>query len=467
MSCLEFREKFSTIGLKRSKPVLIQFQVENFRSFRERATFSMLASKLSSRDPSLDSNTIFEPRPDLRLLTSAAVYGANASGKSNLIKAIAFMRWFVLNSNRSLQSGEMIPIDPFRLSDPPTHTPSFFEITFVVGDVEYRFGFEADDQHVAVEWLYARRANRERTLFEREGRDIHLGPDFRKEGHGVGEKTRDNALFLSTVAQFNGPTATAVVRWFQSLRIMSGLDDLGARIQTVAALHDPVERAAAVTLLRGFDLGIESIEIESGGLAERFPSSLPAELRVALEKYARAVDDDRVKTVRHALFADGRPGRAVTFDLEDESEGTQKIFALTSPLRDALRHGWPLIIDEFDARLHPVLSHAIIRLFNSRDSNPRHAQLIVATHDTSILNKSTFRRDQIWFTEKDSRAGTDLYSLAEYKVRNDASFDKDYMMGRYGSIPFVRNVNNIIEDISTPASGIEPERTHHGKKKRA
>lgn len=446
--------------------MLIQFQVENFRSFRERATFSMVASKLSSRHGLLDKDTIFEPRPDLRLLTSAAIYGANASGKSNLIKALAFMRWFVLNSNRALQAGEAIPLDPFRLSERPARVLSFFEITFVLGGVEYRFGFDADAERVAVEWLYARRGNRERTLFEREGREISLGPDFRKEGQGVSDKTRDNALFLTTVAQFNGPTAGAVVQWFQSLRIMSGLDDLGAKAHSAKALHDSAERAAAVSLLRNFDIGIESLEVESRPPAEPLPASMPQELRTALEKYA-SFDDDRVKTVRRAYLPDGRPGRAVTFDMEDESEGTQKIFALTSPLREALRHGRPLVIDEFDARLHPVLSRAIIRLFNSRESNPHHAQLIVATHDTSILNKDTFRRDQVWFTEKDPLAGTDLYSLIEYKIRNDASFDKDYMMGRYGAIPFVRNVNNVIEDISTPTNehGLEEARPH-GKKKR-
>jgi hypothetical protein len=431
--------------------VLLQFQIENFRSFRERATFSMVASKLSSRHGVLDEDTTFEPRPDLRLLTSAAIYGANASGKSNLVKALAFMRWFVLNSNRALQSGEAIPFDPFRLSEEPSRTTSGFEITFLLDGVEYRYGFDAGADAVATEWLYARRASRERTLFEREGSEIRLGPDFKKEGHGVADKTRDNALFLTTVAQFNGPTAAAVLQWFRSLRIMSGLEDLGAKLQTIAAIHDPAERAATVALLRGFDLGVESLELET---------------RPHAEKYARPGDDAGVKTIRRAFHADGRPGRAIPFDLEDESEGTQKVFALTAPLRDALRDGRPVIIDEFDARLHPVLSRAIVRLFNSRATNPHHAQLVIVTHDTSILNKDTFRRDQIWFAEKDPRAGTDLYSLAEYAVRNDASFDKDYMMGRYGAIPFVRYANTAIETTSEPTNGSDPERPPHGKRKR-
>lgn len=442
--------------------MLIQFQVENFRSFREQATFSLLAHRLSSRNPELDADAVFEPKPGLRLVTSAAIYGANASGKSNLVLALAFMAWFVANSARELNRKDRIPIDLFKLRERPARRTARFEVVFLSGQTEYRYGFEADEARVTREWLFAREKARERTLFTREGTKFELGPSFRREGQGLPEKTRDNALFLTVVAQFNGAIAGEVSSWFRAIHLVSGVHDMGARLHTIEGIRDAKERALTLELLRRFDLGIEGLELEHRAASEALSSTLPEEMRTMLLNMSSG--QDVVKTVHRAFKADGRPGKDVRFDLDDESQGTQKLFALAGPLLEALRGPRLLVIDEFDARLHPILSRMIIRLFNSRTSNPHRAQLVIATHDTSVLSKDMFRRDQIWFTEKDKQANSHLFSLAEFKVRNDASFAKDYIQGLYGAIPFIRR-DGMFDDLISPEPMRDKDPVRRGKTK--
>lgn len=441
--------------------MLIQFQIENFRSFREEATFNMLASKLTSRSAELDEGTVREPKPGLRLVTSAAIYGANASGKSNLVLALAFMSWFVANSARELHRSDRIPVDLFKLRERPTRKTAKFEVVFLCGQTEYRYGFAADERRVAQEWLFAREKTRERTLFTRDGATFELGPSFRREGQGLPEKTRDNALFLTVVAQFNGTVAGEISTWFRSINLVSGVHDLSARLHTIERIRDARERGLALELLRRFDLGIEGLELEHRPPADA-PTTLPEEMRTML--LSHSAGQDVVKTVHRAFKADGRPGKEVRFDLDDESQGTQKLFALAGPLLEALRGPRLLVIDEFDARLHPILSRMIIQLFNSRASNPHHAQLVIATHDTSVLHKDMFRRDQIWFTEKDKGANSHLYSLAEFKVRNDASFAKDYIQGLYGAVPFIRR-DGLFEDLLVTEPNLDKDRRPHAKTK--
>lgn len=409
--------------------MLIEFTLENFRSFRDRASLSLVASSLTSRSPDLAAAS-FTAKPGLELLTGAAIYGPNASGKSNLVNALGFMRWFVLNSVRALEADAAIPVDLFRLAATPRATPATLEVVFLIAATEYRYGFTVDATHVVAEWLHARTSQREKTLFTRDRGVFKLGAEFKREGHALPAKTRDNALFLTVAAQFDGPIATLVSAWFKAIHLMSGLDDAGPRTRTITSLRDPGRRQRTLALLQQFDLDIDDLEIEP---------------------HPHADSHEAIKTVRRTRHIDGSPGTPVRFDLADESQGTQKIFALAGPFLDVLTTGGLVVIDEFDARLHPLLARAILRQFTSATANPHHAQLVVTTHDTTILNKETLRRDQIWFTEKDRSANTRLFSLAELKVRNDASFDKDYITGRYGAIPFLRNIDAPMTDLRAPS----------------
>ena len=423
--------------------MLIEFSVGNYRSFKETVTLSMVASKVTAKDEKLDENNVFSIDDDLRLLKSAAIYGANASGKSNLASAIGFMKWFVLNSSKETQVAEAIDIEQFRLSTETITEPSFFEIVFLLNGTRFRYGFEVNTQQVVSEWLFYVPKLRESQLFVRNLDSFVLSKKF-KEGQGITEKTRNNALFLSVVAQFNGEIATKILLWFsQTLNVISGLHDRLYRSYTVEDFENKQYRDDILQFIKKLDLGIDNIQLEKRSVTvESLPKEIPEELKSLL---MRSGNQTAVKTFHRKYDADGQPISFEVFDLDDqESEGTKKLFAFAGPLLDTLRSGTVLLIDELDARLHPLITCAIINLFNSNETNRHNAQLIFMTHDTNLLSNKIFRRDQIWFTEKNKQGATDLYSLIEYKVRNDASFESDYIRGRYGAIPFIGDLRHLI-----------------------
>jgi hypothetical protein len=424
--------------------MLIEFSVGNYRSFKETVTLSMVASKVTAKDEKLDENNVFSIDDDLRLLKSAAIYGANASGKSNLASAIGFMKWFVLNSSKETQVAEAIDIEQFRLSTETITEPSFFEIVFLLNGTRFRYGFEVNTQQVISEWLFHVPKLRESQLFVRNLDSFVLSKKF-KEGQGITEKTRNNALFLSVVAQFNGEIATKILLWFsQTLNVISGLHDRLYRSYTVEDFENKQYRDDILQFIKKLDLGIDNIQLEKRSVTvESLPKDIPEELKSLL---MRSGNQTAVKTFHRKYDADGQQISFEVFDLdEQESEGTKKLFAFAGPLLDTLRSGTVLLIDELDARLHPLITCAIINLFNSNETNRRNAQLIFMTHDTNLLSSKIFRRDQIWFAEKNKQGATDLYSLVEYKVRdNDASFESDYIRGRYGAIPFIGDLRRLI-----------------------
>lgn len=421
--------------------MLIEFSVGNFRSFQKRVTLSMVASNIRSRDRDLDEHNVFAIGDKVRLLKTAAIYGANASGKSNLVRALRFMRRFVLNSSKDAQAQDRIRVEPFKLSTKTENAPSSFEIVFLLGGTRYRYGFEADSKTIKSEWLFYVPSTKEAKLFTRDKSDFSVASGF-KEGSDLPEKTRSNALFLSVVAQFNGAISQRILEWFEKLQVMSGLEDSAYRDFTIDEYENNILTEQITSFVRRMDVGIDAISIEKQNLLtmgfrpEIFDSLFTPEGK---EQALKTLTDLRaVKTLHKKFGKDQIQVGAEQFDLDaNESEGTQKIFALSGPLLDALKTGNVLVIDELDARLHPLITLEVIRLFNSEKTNPNNGQLIFTTHDTLLLNNKNFRRDQIWFAEKDRYGATDLYSLVEIKVRNDASFEKDYISGKYGAIPFI------------------------------
>jgi AAA15 family ATPase/GTPase len=437
--------------------MLIEFTVGNFRSFKEPVTLSMVAAKLKARDPKVNENNTIKVDDGLTLLTSAAVYGANACGKSNLITAVRFMRNFVLGSSRDTQAAEAIDVDNFKLSTETEEKPSYFEVVFLAQGVQYRYGFEANRERILSEWLFYVPKNRESRLFMRHEKEIECARSF-KEGKGLEEKTRANALFLSVVAQFNGSTAMAVLLWFKELGIISGLNDAGYRSYTVQQFENPEFREEILRIVKSMDLGILDVRVDKPKdvktpnatmvtISVEAPKEISESVQRRLEKVfgPASIQPMAIQTVHTKYDQNGKPVSREFFDLGvNESEGTQKVFFLTGPLIDTLSNGRVLLIDEMEARMHPLITREIIGLFNSLETNPKRAQLIFTTHDTNLLSKDTFRRDQIWFIEKDSLGASHLYSLAELKVRNDASFETDYVQGRYGAIPFLGDLRRVV-----------------------
>lgn len=408
--------------------MLIEFEVGNYLSFKDPVRLSMVAANPIKEF--IEENTFQAGR--YRLLKSAAIYGANASGKSNLLAAMAFMRRLARGSSKETQVQEPIDVVPFKFDAATENAPSHFQISFLLKERRYRYGFEVDRKAVRKEWLFCAEKQKEEPLFLREDDGIEVGADF-AEGNGLEEKTRSNALFLSVVAQFNGETAGGILKWFGDFKQLQGLQDLRYSGYTSRLLQSENMRRVLLDFIRGADVGIEDLTVSVEPLDEEALKGLPERIQERMRKQPPI----KVSAV-HPKFRDGVKEGSVTTDFfSEESEGTKKLFCIAGPLWDCLTNGYAVAIDEIDARLHPRLTKGIVRLFNSSASDARNAQLIFATHDTNLLNEDILRRDQIWFTEKTPQGATDLYSLAEMKVRNDAAYEKNYIAGRYGAIPFL------------------------------
>lgn len=424
--------------------MLIEFSVGNYLSFKEKVTFSMVATDLGT-NTRLDENNVFQVDDELSLLKSAAIYGANASGKSNLIKAVGFMRWFVLNSSSHTQITDLIDVDEFKLSTETVNKPSFFEIVFLLDKKIYRYGFELDKKQVISEWFFYTPGKKEYKYFDRKKQEFNILKRF-FEGELLESKTRPNALFLSVVAQFNGKISEQILFWFQSLGILLGIREYLNNSYTLQLLDNKQYRKDILKLIRKLDLSINDIKTQETRVPlEYIPKEILEELSKKVGAKAPELMSVDIKTIHNQYDSEGKIFSTEEFDMdENESEGTKKLFALAGPILNTLREGRVLLIDELDARLHPLITKTLIELFNSKDTNAKNAQLIFMTHDTNLLNKKLFRRDQIWFAEKNKYEATDLYSLVEYDISDDTSFENDYIKGKYGAIPYIGNLKDLI-----------------------
>jgi len=403
--------------------MLISFTVGNYRSIKDPVTLSMVCSRIKE----LPQNTIETKRKGLRLLKTAVIYGANASGKSNVLKAMEFMKNFIYSSSMDRQKDDEIPVDSFLFNTETVGKLSYFEIVFLIDETIYRYGFEADRKRIHSEWLFSNPKGKERTLFSRDENGIKVGNNF-KEGKRLESRTRDNALFLSVCVQFNGKVSSNIFVWVLRNDIFMGMDDIARLPLALKQFENKLFYKDLMKLLGLADLQIEDINIEPN---------------------AKVTEIIRTTTTSHFQYdKDNNNIGKLDLKLLNESDGTRKYIALSPSLLFASRENAciALIIDELDARLHPLISASIIRLYN--ENTKSNSQLIFSTHDTNLLDNELFRRDQIWFTEKDKYGATDLYSLVEFKgkVRNDASYEKDYIVGRYGAVPYIGDFSSLFDE---------------------
>jgi len=415
--------------------MLIEFSVGNYRSFKDVVTLSMVAADEAADNDELDKNNVFKVNQNFSLLKSAAIYGANASGKSNLILALYFMQSFVINSSK-LQITDKIDLEKFRLSSETEDKPSFFKIVFYLDNKTYEYSFEVTQERVISEGLSCTPKTRKTNIFSREKDKIKYSKSLMK-GKDVKDLTKKNTLFLSIAAQFNDPLAGKILLWFSRLKIISGSQLENLRQLSIDYLsREQNLKNEIVFLIKKLDLSIKDMSIEVGRKPlDNFHKDIPDTVYNSIETYHEKYD------------LEGKVIGLESFQLnKHESRGTQKLFALLAPILSVLKASEVLIIDELDSLLHPLMAIAIIGLFNSQQTNPKNAQLIFATHDVNLLSNQLFRRDQIWFTEKNRQEATDLYSLVEFDIDNNASFEQDYIQGRYGAIPFIGNLSKVIGD---------------------
>jgi uncharacterized protein len=420
--------------------MLLRFSVENYLSFKDRVSLDFTAGTIKEKMENVFSPFLFEGP---NLLKSIGLYGKNSSGKSNLIKGLSFMRNFVVNSSKESQGAQNIKVQPYKLSSETDNKPSAFEVIFFIGDIKYRYGFAATEKLVQSEWLFHTVKIKESYIFIRAEKEIEYDKKFRHELKGkfelLQELTRPNSLFLSVLAQFNIQLGASIHKWFDDI-IVAHDDDHYALIDFSAKLmSDMYYNQKLNEIMQNSDFGIDSLEQRIKEISTKKKYS-----KEFLTSFFSDDKDYSVRTTHTKYNKDQKPIQKIFFEMiENESVGTQKYFGLFGPILLALTQRRILWIDEIDSRLHPILLENIITFFNSKKYNPNGAQIVFTSHNTLPLKK-LLRRDQMIFVEKDTLGVSSFQSLYTKapKVRNDASFDKDYLMGKYGGIPCINTQLN-------------------------
>ena len=429
--------------------MIIEFSFGNFKSFKSIQTLNMTAANISSKFKEVDKNNLLGVSDKLSLLKSKVIYGANASGKSNLIEALVA---FIAIVNSSVKDEKILEqrIEPFRLSTETEKKPTFFQMLLILEGVFYRYGFEATNKTITSEWLFGTPGKKEVFFFTREQDKIVVNENKFKEGvkfsslytQNNNDVARSNSLFLTTVKALNGEISRKIIDYISEIMVIPGLTDNFMRSIAVDSLKDKKVKSKIVELLKIADLGIDNIS-KVQLTKDNLPKGAPSELFQVVEKGGKFA----IVVTEHKKYnARLKPVDSAIFHIDsNESEGSKKMFELSPFILQAMEQKRTLIIDEFDARFHPLLTRKLVELFNS--SVNKGAQFVVVTHDTNLLSAKLLRRDQICFVEKDKYGASSLYNLVSFKgVRNDASFEKDYVRGKYGAVPFLGDFNTVISE---------------------
>ena len=403
--------------------MLLRFAVSNHLSIRERQELSLVTSPLKDQE---DGLIRCPPSPSGSVLPAIVIYGANASGKSNIVDAISAMRNTVMLSHAQGRPGGGVPyIQPFRLDDEGVSTPSSFEIDFVLNEVRHHYGFEATANEFIAEWLLDYPMGRVRTLFERDGDQFRFGRGLKGRNRIIADLTRPNSLFLSAAAQNDHETLTSVFSYFANMNGVSGWSVSGRFASEVLADEELDQRV--LDFLAQADTGVVGYRRREEELSEgeRELMSKLAELGV------------RTPPERMSLIELAHRGAAgdVYLELEHESAGTRRLLVLLAQVFEALDSGGLLVVDELEVSLHTEAPQALLDVFCSRDTNPSGAQLIATVHDTNLLAAPCLRRDQVWFAEKRRDGATESYPLSDIRTRKGDNLERGYLQKRYGATP--------------------------------
>lgn len=450
--------------------MIIQLRVANFRSLRDEQVLSMVAG--TRADTGRSARAI--PGAPVTALCAAGIFGANASGKSNVLKALRFLCRAVERSHRHWQPDQRVPRRPFCLDAESQQRPSEFELDFLLDEVRYSYGFRVDDEQILAEWLHAFPQGRRQSWFSREASTFSFGKKLGGQNRAIAALTRKNSLFLSAAAQNNHEQLMPIYRWLvQSIQFIDlssySTNASGVFQETIRALLQSGSRRAVVDLLRFADLGIVDAKVTPRKLSTDDQKVFQFLAKTITEQFPSA-DFQLVQPevlsggVVHDVVLDHRPpgtsgGQEIPF--RHESEGTKLWFGLLGPLLHTVRTGGVLLVDELDRSLHPHLVSALVHVFQNPRTNPRCAQLIFNTHDTSLIGtlhkglssdagqSTVLARDQIWFTEKAADGSTKLYPLTDFKPRKQESLERGYLQGRYGAIPILEEsvLAELFEDI--------------------
>lgn len=413
---------------------LIQFSVKNFKSFKDRFDFSLVARKTSikgtffpifSKDNTTDSY-------NLQVFKSSFIYGGNASWKSTVIEALEFIDWKVSLSHSNSLVG-FLKTKPFLLDTESKKSPSFFEIVFSTEKYIYRYNFELRESKILSENLFIIQTKNELQVLKRKWKKITLSGILNYENaHDIAnKKTWENTLFISALREWSDEDISRDIKDFfaKKLGSINLLNEQYKNFTSKRAMEDKIFKKKVTEFLAKADFSISDIKIEKDELENE---------QIEISRWIKRWENFKV-SFSHDVYTGEIKTWTEVFDFRQESKWTQAFYNILLPIIDTLDKGGVLIIDEFNASLHPYLCKFIVNLFHNTETNPNNAQLIAVSHDTSLLSDKTMDKDQFWFTEKDVLWSSKLFSLAEFKdSRKNEDFQKKYFSGRYGGLPFIQ-----------------------------
>lgn len=419
--------------------MLLNFAVQNFMSIKDLCLMDLIPTGTYKTHQENISET-----QNYKFLNTLAVFGANASGKTNLVRAFTAAILTIRESSMLLPNAPLRYMRPFAFDKTTLSKPCIFEFTFLAQDnIKYVYGFSATRQKVISEYLYAYYSSRPSCIFDRVKTSDYTCPESqRKNLEPLFERNSENKLFLATAAQWNYERAKPAYQWFATQ--VDTYDDPNAfQIQTVKTLDEDTEskfKDFSLRLLQQADINITDYQL----VQEKIPNGINPSLTPGLLIKTDTLTDEKSILNISMIHTVENEDKEETYSLplQSESLGTIQLFYFSSAIQEALLHGKTMIVDELDKSLHPFVAEYLARIFQNPESNPKHAQLIFTAHDTNLLSLDLFRPDQIYFTEKSDKTGnTELYALSDFKSRQTDNVEKNYLLGRYGAIPYIKEEN--------------------------
>jgi len=416
------------------KIMLLEFRVKNFKSIKNEAIFSLNASSDKTFRDTHTLKTGVKSIP--AVVSSAGIYGANASGKSNLIDALGYMKAMVLGS-ANVAVGQKYNVNAFKLDPETANGAVELEVTFLEKGVRYQYGFSMNQDQILEEWLLVYKTAKPQTWFHRifdasqQKYTFNFGSGLTGQKETWRKATRQNVLFLSQAAQMNSEQLTPIFSWIARKLVIINRGENLANDFTIQMINENISKKEIKNFLSNADISIEDISIKkSKGYVQE----------IKFEGTGKTTQQSEPTEVSTPLFHHKTSQGEATFNLNEESLGTQRLFAIAGPILNILELGNVLVFDELESSLHTLLAKKIIDLFQDPEVNKHGAQLIFSTHDTALLQDDLLRRDQIWFIEKNSLQESELYPLTDFSPRNTEDIEKGYLMGRYGAIPFLHDL---------------------------
>lgn len=425
--------------------MLVEFSVKNFMSIKDEITFSMVAGTGDENTDNIVKNEVTGEG----YLKSTAIYGANASGKTNFMKAITAAVLMIRKSNLRNINEPLLEIRPFKFDNKTINKPSEFKFIFIKNNIKYIYGFSADINKIYTEYLYQYLSAKPSLIFERKNtNEYKFTQQEQSKLEELATKNTENKLFLSTATAWNYEKTKNAYIWF-SEDIDTFNDYMNASGYSLDKFENDKEgslKKFTINLLKQADILIKDYNFEVkdmnfGNIGNIIPFN---NIKILNENIIQK--EIRISTF-HEIENENGEKENYELDLNEESLGTQSLFFFSPILKEAFEKGKVIVVDEIDKSLHPLLVEFIIKLFHNKEINKNNAQLIFNTHDTNLLSLDNFRRDQIWFTEKDPKKGiTELYPLDDFSVRKTENVQKGYLNGRYGAIPFLVTGSSLWEN---------------------